>query len=184
MKKRLDSRRGGVDPAHRHAPSLRVVLAVLVAAASVTAALSSCVTPSATHAAPTTNNATHDPPTRAALLHIAQRFNNAYDTGKFGAVWDRWDQRSRAIISRAAYIRRHRECAPASGARATVVGAERVSNRTWHVRYRIDGVHLVDTWHYRHGRWVFDIIDSNPRAARQYAMPFAKYAAAVGCTVH
>jgi hypothetical protein len=31
---------------------------------------------------------------------------------------------------------------------------------------------------------VFDIALSNPGAARNYRLPFAQYAAAVGCTAH
>ncbi len=125
-----------------------------------------------------------DPFSRAALLRVAQRFNDNYDSGRFGAVWDRWDRRSRAIIGRAEYIRRHEVCAPATGAVAKVEGATPAGHGAWHVQYVIDHVQLVDTWYFQRGRWVFDIAKSNPKAAKQYAMPFAKYAKAVGCTVH
>ena len=125
-----------------------------------------------------------DPHSRAALLRIAQQFNDHYDNGAFGAVWDRWDRRSQALITRAEYIRRHQICAPATRAAAKVEGAVPAGNGAWHVQYEIDHVQLVDTWYYRRGRWVFDIITSNPQAAKQYAMPFAKYAKAVGCSPH
>jgi hypothetical protein len=51
-----------------------------------------------------------DPHTTAALLQIATAFNNNYDTGRYGATYDRWDARSQAIITRADYIKRHTEC--------------------------------------------------------------------------
>lgn len=124
-----------------------------------------------------------DPPTRAALLRIAQVFNDDYDNGNFGAVYGRWDARSQAIISRAEYIRRHTVCAQATHSAAEVVSATRVTGGEWHVNYRIGGVTLVDIWFYQHHRWVFDIILSNPGAASQYRLPFAQYAKAVGCTV-
>jgi hypothetical protein len=126
--------------------------------------------------------ATADPPTRSALLRIAQVFNDDYDNGNFGAVYNRWDARSQAIISRAEYLRRHTVCAPATHSAAQVESATRVAAGEWHVGYRIDGAALVDTWFYQHHRWVFDIILSNPDAARQYRLPFAQYAKAVGCT--
>jgi len=35
-----------------------------------------------------------------------------------------------------------------------------------------------------HRRWEFDLLLSNPDAARLYRLPFAKYAAEVGCQDH
>ena len=131
-----------------------------------------------------TRPASTDPPTVAALLRIAQVFNNDYDNGNFGAVYDRWDARSQAIISRAEYIRRHALCAPATHSVAQVEGATRGHGGAWLVSYRIDSSSLVDTWFYVGHRWVFDIALSNPGAARNYRLPFARYAAAVGCTTH
>ncbi len=136
-----------------------------------------------TPASATSAPAAADPPTRSALLRIAQDFNDDYDNGNFGAVYDRWDARSQAIISRAEYIRRHTVCARATHSAAQVESATRVMAGEWHVSYRIDGVTLVDTWFYQRHRWVFDIILSNPGAASQYRLPFAQYAKAVGCTV-
>jgi hypothetical protein len=51
-----------------------------------------------------------DPHTAAALLKIATGFNHDYDTGDYGPVYTRWDARSQAIITRADYIRRHKDC--------------------------------------------------------------------------
>ncbi len=126
-----------------------------------------------------------DPPTMAALLRIAQVFNSDYGSGRYGAAYDRWDPRSRAIISRAEYIRRHQECQTAPlGAPVRVQDATRGPGGRWLVGYAIDGVQHVDTWYYLGRRWVFDIVLSNPDAARQYRLPFARYAVAVGCTRH
>lgn len=180
---RAPGRRPGDERfAFRRSAALRRVLGAL-AAAAVAATLGGCAAqaPAAPAGASEHAPVPPDQPTKAALLHVATAFNNDYDTGKFAAVWDRWDARSRAIISRKAYVRRHELCAPATGATAVVEQATRQPDGSWHVRYAIDGIQLVDTWYYAHHRWVFDIVKSNPRAARRYAMPFAKYAKAVGC---
>ncbi len=123
-----------------------------------------------------------DPPTVAALLRIAQVFNTDYDSGQYGAVYDRWDARSQAIISRAEYVRRHVECPTApTGAPVQVETAARGPHGRWLVRYEVQGSQAVDTWFYLDRRWAFDIILSNPGAAAQYRMAFRQYAAAVGC---
>src|SRR6516225_8193775 len=51
-----------------------------------------------------------DPHTAAALLTIARSFNHDYDTGNYGPVYARWDARSQAIITRADYIQRRKDC--------------------------------------------------------------------------
>lgn len=123
-----------------------------------------------------------DPRTVAALLRIAQVFNTDYDSSRYGAVYDRWDARSQAIISRAEYIQRHLECPTApTGAPVRVQSAARGPHGRWLVRYEVQGSLAVDTWFYQDHRWVFDIILSNPGAAAQYRLPFRQYAAAVGC---
>lgn len=125
-----------------------------------------------------------DPATVRALLRVAQAFNNAYDNGDFGAAYDRWDARSQAIISRTEYVRRHRLCAPATHETAVVTGARRGAGGAWLVSYRLGGASLTDTWYYVRRHWVFDIVASNPDAARLYRLPFARYAAATGCSTH
>jgi hypothetical protein len=133
-------------------------------------------------AAPATRTWPPDPQTRAALLRIAQAFNTDYDSGRYGAVYDRWDARSQAIISRAGYIQRHLECPTApTGAPVRVESATPGHAGRWLVRYEVEGSQAVDTWFYQDHRWVFDIILSNPGAAAQYRMPFRQYEAAVGC---
>ncbi len=122
-----------------------------------------------------------EPRTAAALVKVAQRFNNDYGANDDAPVYARFDARSRALISESAYLRRHRECPTAPG-RAVVEGAAPGPSGSWLVRYEIDGVQLVDHWFYRGGRWVFDLPLSNPSAVRLYKMPFARYAAAVGCS--
>lgn len=123
-----------------------------------------------------------DPRTKRALLRIARQFNNDYGANNVAAVYERWDARSRMIIGRADYIRRHQECPTAPGA-ATVQGAVR-AGRWWLVRYSIAGTELTDYWSYQRGRWVFDLVRSNPQAVRLYRLPAAKYLAAVGCAGH
>ncbi|MGC8510870.1 MAG: hypothetical protein ACP5PB_08390 [Acidimicrobiales bacterium] len=121
----------------------------------------------------------HDPRTVAALVRVARAFNRDYQENRDGLVYERWDRASRAIISRRAYVRRHRECPGAPGP-AIVEGASPGAHGYWVVRYEIGGVALTDYWHYQDGRWVFNLARSNPSAVALYRLPFAAYARAVG----
>lgn len=123
-----------------------------------------------------------DPQTVNALLRIARRFNSDYAANDDGPVYDRWDAPSRQTISRAQYIRRHRECPTAPG-KATVHNAVR-DGPWWLVHYSLSGTELTDYWRYQHGRWMFDLIRSDPQAARLYGLPAAQYLEAVGCAAH
>src|SRR6516164_8800466 len=57
-----------------------------------------------------------DPHTASALLKIATVFNHDHDTGNYAPVYARWDARSQAIITRADYIARHKDCTGGSPA--------------------------------------------------------------------
>jgi hypothetical protein len=131
-----------------------------------------------------TRSAPPDPGTAAALVRIAQVFNNDYDRNNDGPVYDRWDARSQAVISRAEYIRRHTECPTAPQVPAHVEDATRGTGGAWLVHYEIGGQQLTDYWYYVGRRWVFDLLFSNPSAAQLYRLPFAKYAARAGCPDH
>jgi hypothetical protein len=124
-----------------------------------------------------------DPHTAAALLKIATVFNHDYDTGNYGPVYTRWDARSQAIITRADYIQRHRDCPSGSH---TPSQTESVSPGTprgaWLVHYEIGGQQLTDYWFYVHRRWVFDLVLSNPDAVELYRMSPSQYVAALGCS--
>jgi hypothetical protein len=122
-----------------------------------------------------------DPRTGAALLRIATAFNHDYDRGDYARVYARWDARSRAIIGRAGYIRRHREC-PGPPQPASVTESAGPGPRgAWLVHYEIGGQQLTDYWFYVRHRWVFDLVLSNPDAVRLYRMSPQRYAAAIGC---
>ena len=128
------------------------------------------------------SNSLGDSPRNAkTLLAIAQTFNDDYGRNIDGPVYDRWDARSKAIISRADYIRRHLECATAPGEPAHVESAKEGINGVWLVRYEISVLQFTDYWFYVHGQWVFDLILSNPAAARLYRLPFATYVHQLGC---
>lgn len=150
---------------------------VALAAGVLIAGWAGTGTSTGSHSSPTTP----DPRTRQALLRIAVRFNENYAANRDGLVYDRWDARSRLIISRAQYVLRHAECPTAPG-RAVVDGASQVTSGFWRVLYSISGTQLTDYWRYEHGRWRFDLERSNPNAVKLYRLPFAAYAAAVGCT--
>jgi hypothetical protein len=121
-----------------------------------------------------------DPRTTAALLKVATTFNNDYDRGVYGPVWDRWDARSQAVIGRADYIRRHTEC-PDSPQSVTVEGASPGPGGTWIVDYETGGVQLRDYWYYVGDRWVFDLVLSNPDSVRLYKLSPQQYIAELGC---
>ena len=173
----------------RYGPAAGLALAGCVALAACSAQARPAAT--ASHTALVSSPAAAPTPARtgppdlrtvAALLRIAQVFNTDYDSGRYGAVYDRWDARSQAIITRADYIQRHLECPTApAGAPVQVESAARGPHGRWLVRYEVQGSQAVDTWFYQDHRWVFDIILSNPGAAAEYRMPFRQYAAAVGC---
>jgi hypothetical protein len=156
----------------------RLLIAAAVAAALFTA---SC-TASTGHPAPSAAPLPPDPHTASALLEIATTFNHDYDTGDYGPVYARWDARSQAIITRADYIRRHKDCP--SGPQ-TLSHTESVNpggpRGTWLVHYEIGGQPLTDYWFYVHRRWVFDLVLSNPDAVKLYRMSPSQYVAAVGC---
>jgi hypothetical protein len=158
---------------------LRLIIAIVVAAAVSFAA--GCTVGTA-HTAASRALLPADPHTTAALLKIATAFNYDYDTGDYGPVYTRWDRRSQAIISRADYIRRRKDCPSGSH---TLSQTESVSrggpHGAWLVHYEIGGQQLADYWFYVHRRWVFDLVLSNPDAAKLYRMSPQQYAAALGC---
>ncbi len=121
-----------------------------------------------------------DPRTVGALLAIARRFDADYAANRDGPVYDRFDAASRAVITRAEYIRRHHECPSAPGP-ATVLGANRVDHGYFAVRYSISGTQLTDYWHYLGGHWRFSLLRSNPGAVALYRLPAHRYLVALGC---
>lgn len=126
--------------------------------------------------------ATSSEPEQAHVLWVvATAFNRDYAANRPGAVYDRFDAASRAVISRGAYIRRHLECPDPPGA-ATTTGVARVRGGYWLVHYSIDGVTLTDYWRDLGGRWRFSLVRSNPDAVALYRLSFAAYARALGCT--
>ena len=142
------------------------------------AAVAACTTQVSGPAAP--SGPARDPRTVAALLKVATVFNNEFEGGDYGPVYDRWDARSQAIITRADYIRRHAEC-PSSPQATRVEDASPGPGGAWLVHYQISGVRLTDYWFYAGGRWVFDLVLSNPDAVRLYRLSPRQYAAAIGC---
>jgi hypothetical protein len=122
-----------------------------------------------------------DSHTASALLKIATAFNHDYDTGEYGPVYARWDARSQAIIGRAGYIRRHRDCPSGSHTLSQTESVSPGPHGAWLVHYEIGGQQLTDYWFYIHRRWVFDLVLSNPDAVRLYRMTPSRYVAALGC---
>jgi len=123
-----------------------------------------------------------DPHTASALLKIATVFNHDHDTGNYAPVYARWDASSQAIITRADYIARHKDC---PGGSPALSQTESVSlggpQGAWLVHYQIGGQQLTDYWFYTQRRWVFDLILSNPEAVKLYRMSQSQYVATLGC---
>jgi hypothetical protein len=103
------------------------------------------------------------PDCAAELAIVATQFNREYQTNDVGLVWDRFDAASQAVISRAHYVRWHREC-PRTPDVATTLAVNRVSRGWWVVSYEISGVTLRDDWQQQNGRWWFSLVRSNPSA--------------------
>jgi hypothetical protein len=156
-----------------------MLIAVAVAAAVLFAA--GCTAGTA-HPAASPAPLPLDPHTPSALLKIATAFNHDYDTGDYGPVYTRWDARSQAIISRADYIRRHKDCPTGSHSLWQTDSVSPGPDGAWLVHYEIGGQQLTEYWFYVHRRWVFDLLLSNPDAVKLYRMSPQQYAATVGCT--
>lgn len=177
-----------VEFVHSRRSPARSVAILLVAAA-----LSSCsATPTAASLSPSPSPTgtltpsaevapTPEAKTAAELKAVAQVFNDDYGRNDDGPVYDRWDAASQAIITRSEYVRRHQECPTAPQGQARVESATPGADGMWLVRYEIDGSQFTDYWHYVDGRWVFDLLRSNPHAAKLYRLPSAEYVAAIGC---
>lgn len=123
----------------------------------------------------------HDPETAGALLRIARTLNDDYQQNRDAAVYARWDAASRAVISRAAYIQRHRECPNTPHVKVDTWGVSRGPGGAWLVHYSIGGQQFTDWWYYVHGRFVFDLPRSNPSAVALYEAPPAKFLQDSGC---
>src|ERR1039458_8303671 len=160
-----------------------LVIRSLVAVAVATAVMlvAGCAA-SPGHAAASPAPLPPDPRTTSALLKIATAFNNEYDSGDYGPVYARWDARSQAIIAKAEYVRRHKECPSAPQAAAQTESATPGPHGAWVVDYEIGGQRLTDYWFYVHRRWVFDLMLSNPSSVTLYRMSPQQYVAAVGCS--
>jgi hypothetical protein len=160
-----------------------LVTRLLLAAAMAATALAAvgCTASTGRPAAPAAS-VPPDPRTAPALLKIATTFNHDYDTGAYGLVYARWDARSQAIITRADYIQRHKDCPAGSQVLSRTESASPGGpHGAWLVRYRLGGQQLTDYWFYVSHRWVFDLMLSNPDAARLYRMSPGQYIAATGC---
>lgn len=178
------------SPVPSSLPRRRRVMAATSApllALSLAAGLTACGGPTAapqTSTTTTTDAASRqgpDPETASALLRIARAFNEDYAHNRDGAVYDRWDAASRAIISRSGYIERHRACPPPGG-NVKTYAVTRGTGGAWLVHYEIDGTRFTDYWYYVHGRFVFDLPKSNPSAVALYRLSPAQYAKRTGCT--
>ena len=156
-----------------------LVLTAMAAAAAVVAA--GCAASATGHPAASPASLSPDPHTASALLKIAAAFNHDYDSGNYGPVYARWDARSQAIISKADYIRRHRDCPGATHVLSQTESVTPDRRGAWLVHYEIGGQQLTDYWFYVHRRWVFDLVLSNPDAVKLYRMSPQQYAAALGC---
>jgi hypothetical protein len=157
---------------------MRQLRAVAVSAAVLFAA--GC-TASAGHPAASQATLPADPHTATALLKIAAAFNHDYDTGHYGSVYARWDARSQAILTRADYLRRHKDCPSASHVLSQTENVSPGPHGAWLVHYETGGQQLTDYWFYVHQRWVFDLVRSNPDAVKLYRMSPGQYAVALGC---
>jgi hypothetical protein len=127
-----------------------LVRRLLIAAAVAAALFAASCTASTSHPAASVAPLPPDPHTADALLKIATAFNHDYDTGDYSPVYERWDARSQAIISRADYIRRHKDCPSGSHALSQTESVSPGPHGAWLVHYEIGGQQLTDYWFYVH----------------------------------
>ena len=66
--------------------------------------------------------------------------------------------RSQAIITRAEYIRRHKDCPSGPQPLSHTENVSPGTHGAWLVHYEIAGQQLTDYWFYVHRRWVFDLV--------------------------
>jgi hypothetical protein len=158
---------------------MRAVMAIAVATAVLSAA--GCASGRGQTAA-SPASFPPDQHTASALMKIATRFNHEYDNADYGPVYARWDARSQAIITRADYIRRHRDCPGAAHASSVTESVSPGPHGAWLVHYEIGGQQLTDYWFHVHQRWLFDLVLSNPSAVMLYKLSPGQYAAATGCS--
>ena len=155
---------------------------LLVASAVAAALFAAGCTAGTAHPAASVAPLPPDPHTASALLKIATAFNHEYDTGDYEPVYARWDSRSPAVITRAAYIKRRKDCPGSSDALSQTASVTPAGPRgAWLVHYEIGGQQLTDYWFYVHRRWVFDLVLSNPGAVKLYRMTPQQYRTALGC---
>ena len=155
---------------------------LLIAAAAAAALFTAGCTASTSHPAASVAPLPPDPHTAAALLKIARAFNHDYDTGNYAPVYTRWDARSQAIITRADYLKRHKDCPSGSQTKSQTESVNPGGpDGAWLVHYEIDGQQLTDYWFYVHRRWVFDLVLSNPDTVKLYKMSPQQYVTALGC---
>jgi len=160
----------------------RFVAAVVVAAGLLAAGCTSSTGHSTARVAASPSPLPPDPRTAPALLKIATAFNDHYDNGDYGPVYDRWDTRSQAVITRAQYIERHKDCPGTPHTPSLTESANPGPHGAWLVHYEIGGQQLTDYWFYVHHDWRFDLVLSNPDSVKLYRMTPQQYAAATGCS--
>jgi hypothetical protein len=160
-----------------------VAMRVLITAAAVAGAffLAGCSAGTG-HPAASAAPLPPDPHTAPALLRIATAFNDEYQSGDYAPVYARWDARSQSVITQADYVMRNQECRSGPQPPASTEAAAPGPHGAWIVSYEIGGQQLTDYWFYVHGRWVFDLVLSNPDMVPMYRMSPQQYVAAVGCS--
>ena len=119
--------------------------------------------------------------TTTALQVRATTLNTDYARNADGPVWDLFDPRSQAIITRADYVDRHQHC-PRPGFAPRITGISTGPNGYEIVNETLSGTVLHDYWHLVGGQWRFNLARSNPSAVTLYREPRAKYFADLGCT--
>jgi len=149
----------------------RFAAAAVATAAFLAAGCSASTGHSTAHAAASSSPLPPDPRTAPALLKIATAFNDHYDNGDYGPVYDRWDTRSQAVITRAQYIEHHKDCPGTPHTPSLTESANPGPHGAWLVHYEIGGQQLTDYWFYVHHDWRFDLVLSNPDMVHSGILP-------------
>lgn len=151
---------------------------VLVAPLAIAFLLGACSSKTATSAAspsPSSSAAPADPKTPEELQAFAQVHFNSFGYGDYASFWDDFDSGSKAVVSRAEYVRRLTACMahdPNKNSPWTVVRVSQNKDGTWSVVVHYVKYDITFPAVYENGHWRFVL---SPDARRAMTMPFNQY---------
>jgi hypothetical protein len=154
----------------------RLLLALLLLSGVLLGACSSKTT--VTTASPSASSTpAAEPKTAGQLKYFSLIHFTSFSDGDFGSFWDDFDTASKAVVSRAEYIRRLESCMrndPNKNAPFNVVKVAENKDGTWSVTMRYVKYDITFPARYEANHWRF-ILSADARKAMR--MPVSQYLA-------